>query len=57
MLLEKAREKAEAGSFLEAMAVFALVEEGARTNVEGLARWLGAEEDLSCVRAAILADV
>lgn len=49
-LLEKAREHAEAGSFLEAMAVLTLVEEGTRTSAEGLARWLGAEEDLACVR-------
>ncbi len=36
-LLEEVRGHAEAGSFLEAMAVLALVEEGARTNAEGLA--------------------
>ncbi len=56
-LAKEARKHAEAGRLEEAMAVLAVVEEGARTTAEGLARWLGAKEDLACVRAAILADV
>ena len=56
-LLKKAKEHAEAGRLKEAMAVFAVVEEDARMNAEGLAHRIGADEDLLCVRAAILADV